>query len=250
MNTLAKYLLLVALGTAATLSAAPSGVTLEIQPTRQIFPRDAQNRGLTEGWARVAVAIDADGRLLEHLVIAASDRAFAKEADQLVRTARISPPREDGRPLALRTEVNIAFRNNGLFIVDDFQAIAELYLHGRLDRAEPVRMASPRELDHLPQAIEAPMPPYATELASRGVTGRVVVDFYIDEAGRVRLPAIASADHPELADLALNALAQWRFAPPTRYGQPVLTHVRQPFDFTLKLPLNATLTPVPNPPSS
>ena len=169
MKPLVTLATLAALGIAASLAAAPSGVELEIKPTRQIYPREARERGITEGWARVAVAIDAEGHLLDHLVIAASDKTFVQEASQLLRTAEISPPREDGRPLALRTVVNVGFRNEGLYIVSDFQAIADLYLHGRFERADPVKMLAPGELDHLPTPLDPVMPPYATELAAREI---------------------------------------------------------------------------------
>ncbi|WP_221032638.1 energy transducer TonB [Actomonas aquatica] len=233
MKTLRLGLFLVALGTATSLIAAPQPSTdLQITATRQIFPREATQRGLTEGWARVALAVDAEGKLLDYLVIAASDTTFADEAKFLIRTAKFSPPREDGKPLAVRTEVAIQFRNEGLYVVSDFQAIADLYLHGRFDRARPVRAPLPSELDRLPQPRQVLKPAYVPAHAAAGLAGRVVVDFYIDETGRVRLPSVVSSDHDELATLALQALSQWSFDPPTVDGAPTHTRVRLPFEFT------------------
>ncbi len=232
MKTPLLILIFAALGIAPALADTPTGTVFEIAPTRNLFPDAARQRGLTEGWARVAVSIDTDGRLLDHLVVAASDTTFADEASRLIRTARISPPREQGRPIAIRTEVNIVFRNSGLFVISDFQAISELYLHGRFERARPVHLTTMRELDRPPRPQSAPAPFYADELAQRGIAGRVVVDFFIDQQGRVRLPSIQASDHPELADLALAAVSQWSFEPPTQSGAPALVRAQQTFEFT------------------
>ncbi len=251
MKHLVSLLTFLALGIATTFAAADAPrAHLTIKPTRNLFPVDAQNRGIVEGWARVAIAVDTQGHLLDHLVTEASDRAFAREASLMLRSAEISPPTQNGQPIALRTLVDISFRSEGAYIIDDFQAIIELYLHGTFDRSEPVRLVAPNQLDLPPHAVVTTMPPYPVNLATQGITGRVVLDFYIDTAGRVRLPAIVYADHDELADLALAAITQWRFEPPTAQGEAVLTRVRQPLDFALAPPLNPTVSPAPSPHSS
>jgi TonB family protein len=68
-------------------------------------------------------------------------------------------------------------------------------------------------------------------LARKGVHGRVSVDFYIDETGVVRMPAVSPRDNIELTALSLEALRQWRFEPPTRNGKPVLVKASQVFSF-------------------
>jgi TonB family protein len=59
----------------------------------------------------------------------------------------------------------------------------------------------------------------------------VVVDFYIDETGAVRMPYVTGRPHTLLANLAVDAVRQWKFEPPTRNGTPVLVHARQVFHF-------------------
>jgi TonB family protein len=63
------------------------------------------------------------------------------------------------------------------------------------------------------------------------VHGTVIVDFFIDENGKLRMPAIQRADHDELASLAVAAMLQWKFEPPTRQGVPVLVRAKQVFHF-------------------
>jgi TonB family protein len=59
----------------------------------------------------------------------------------------------------------------------------------------------------------------------------VAIDFYIDETGTVRMPAVSIKDDSELTALAVMALRQWKFEPPTRNGRPVLVKATQVFNF-------------------
>jgi TonB family protein len=65
------------------------------------------------------------------------------------------------------------------------------------------------------------------EFEQRGVAGSATVEFYIDESGAVRMPAVFKADFPELGHLLADAVRQWKFDPPTRQGRPVLVHASQ-----------------------
>ena len=78
----------------------------------------------------------------------------------------------------------------------------------------------------------------ALELAARGGTpleafaiGRVTVDFYITEDGTVRLPSVSPYDDSQLTALAIDALRQWKFEPPTHNGNPTLVKATQVFSF-------------------
>jgi TonB family protein len=88
-----------------------------------------------------------------------------------------------------------------------------------------------KELDRIPTPLAAPAPYYTPELLASGLRGKVTVDFYIDESGMVRMPAVSDADRRDLATLAVMAVRQWRFEPPLRKGNPVLVKARQVFTF-------------------
>jgi outer membrane biosynthesis protein TonB len=45
------------------------------------------------------------------------------------------------------------------------------------------------------------------------------------------MPAVLSADYDELASLAVAAIQQWKFEPPTRKGVPVMVRAKQVFHF-------------------
>ena len=60
------------------------------------------------------------------------------------------------------------------------------------------------------------------------------MEFYIDETGHVRLPAVSretnEADE-ELSAAAVTAVEQWQFEPPVSKGKPVFVLAHQDFDF-------------------
>jgi TonB family protein len=89
-----------------------------------------------------------------------------------------------------------------------------------------------RDLDESPKVIHAVSPRYPAALATEKVAGRVILDFFIDEQGKVRMPALEKTDHEAFVDAAAAALMEWQFAPPTRNGKPVIVQARQVFVFT------------------
>jgi outer membrane biosynthesis protein TonB len=68
-------------------------------------------------------------------------------------------------------------------------------------------------------------------LADKGVKGQVTVEYYIDETGAVRMPAVSADDNPILGALTVIAIGQWKFTPPTSRGKGVLVKASQVFDF-------------------
>ncbi|MEO6995210.1 MAG: TonB family protein, partial [Lacunisphaera sp.] len=103
-----------------------------------------------------------------------------------------------------------------------------------LDSAEnrlAFRVIRERELDHPLVPVATVSPAYATEAENAGARGKVQVYFYVDQKGDVRLPSVAVETNPYLSEIAVTALRQWRFAPPTRQGEPVLVAAIQEFNF-------------------
>ena len=59
----------------------------------------------------------------------------------------------------------------------------------------------------------------------------MVVRFYIDEQGNVRLPSVTGQPNAYLTEQAMAAVREWKFAPVTSRGQPVLVAAQQEFTF-------------------
>lgn len=76
------------------------------------------------------------------------------------------------------------------------------------------------------------LPAYPKALLENGrPAGRADLEFVIDRKGRVRLPRVLNATHPEFGWAAATALAQWVFTAPARGGEPVDVRVRMPMEF-------------------
>jgi len=206
----------------------PENQTLRIiQTVEARFPWMLSQQGTTEGWALVAIAVDAKGVLIDCLPVSYSKRAFATEAVDALRSWRFEPTRVRGEPVGSKIEVMFHFQAIG--VVLSFDMTRHL---SRLVQEKPeYQPCSLRELDRVPTPIVAPPPAYGKWLVDKGIVGDCVIDFYIDETGSVRLPAVVAADFPELGILAVEAIEKWKFEPPTSGNRAVLAKVRQSFSF-------------------
>ena len=226
-------LCLVAFFTAGSVIAQPAALPPENQTLRIIqtveaqFPWMLSQQGTTEGWALIALAVDAKGNLVDCLPVSYSKRAFATAAVDALRAWRFEPTRVRGEPVGSKVEVMFNFQAVG--VVLSFDMARHL---SRLVQEKPeYQPCSLRELDRVPTPIVAPPPGYGKWLVDKGIIGDCVVDFYIDETGTVRLPAVVAADFPELGILAVEAIEKWKFEPPTSGNRAVLAKVRQSFSF-------------------
>lgn len=88
----------------------------------------------------------------------------------------------------------------------------------------------PRENPRRPN--EAPVYPPASKRA--GEEGVVMLQFYVNEEGRVTEVRVAkSSGFPRLDEAAERMAVRWRFIPATRDGKPVGYWVTRPYRFSL-----------------
>ena len=100
-------------------------------------------------------------------------------------------------------------------------------------RSVVTKVCRPDELDQTLAAVQSVSPPKPAELvAADRARHSVLIDFYVDDKGRPRMPVVLSSPSPAYAQAAVAALSQWRFSTPTRGGQPVAVRARQEFVFT------------------
>lgn len=213
--------------------AGPTATPTERQPLRiiqteeAVFPWMLSQQGITEGWAKIAITVDAEGKLLDALPVAYTRKPFADQAVDALRRWRYEPMLLRGEPVGTQTEIVFNFQAIGVVVSFD----TERYLTRFITEKPAYQPCTLRELDRVPTPIEAAAPAYSDQLADKGVVGQAVVEFYIDETGTVRVPAVVSADFVELGILAIAAVETWKFEPPTSDDQPVLARVRQTFQF-------------------
>lgn len=203
-----------------------------IQTSSAQFPNGVVMQGIHSGKVRLVVSIDAEGRLVDCLVVAYTNKAFVASAVNAVKEWKYEPAKVRGRPRASRADLNFDFKADLVVAVQN----AEFnFLHdmlGTLNAFEPSQL---KDLDHIPVPIHVVTPVIPDGVLAQGEMRNVTVDFYIDQEGKVRVPSVARDlvdDH--LAAIAVEAVEQWRFEPPMRKGSAVLVLARQDFRFVAK----------------
>lgn len=88
-------------------------------------------------------------------------------------------------------------------------------------------------LDNPPRTRFQASPSYPFQARRDGMAGEVMVDFMVDEAGRVMDPRIVRSSHPIFDEPTLRAVTKWRFEPGRRDGKIVKFRMTVPVVFRL-----------------
>ena len=203
------------------------------QTTEPVFPHHLLQVGVTRGSARVVISTSADGKLSDCLLLGYTHPQFGETAVAALKQWTFVPARMQGEPVGTVDELEFDFSTSGVVVTTpNIVEVEEArILRVRPDHFTPLACAA-RSLDESPKPILTVNPSYPLALAKRGFKGSIVVDFYIDETGAVRLPSVSSEQDAVLTRLAVDALKQWRFSPPTIRGRPVLVRASQVFNFS------------------
>jgi TonB family protein len=86
----------------------------------------------------------------------------------------------------------------------------------------PERIASLADLDNPPKPVSRRPPVYPSKLEATNEPGSAIIEFIIDEEGDAQLPRIVSSTATEFGYAAAQAVATWRFEPPTVKNKAVL----------------------------
>lgn len=203
-----------------------------LQTADPVFPIHLMQAGVPDGEARVVINTDASGKLADWLVVGYTYPEFAEAAVRAIKQWKFEPARLQGEPVGTTVELSFYFEIKGVVVST---SCAVDFLEGQLLRlmknSYAYQTCSLRELDRIPTPIVTITPQYSGALAQKGVKGRVTVEFFIDETGAVRMPTASAKDDTALTALAIDALRQWKFAPPTSRGKGVLVKASQEFNF-------------------
>lgn len=202
-----------------------------IQTEQVRFPPTLEYTALTDGDVELALRIDSAGNLTDALAIGFTHEAFAKEALDAVHRWRYEPARRDGEPIDIRVNLRIRFSTQMRVVT-----MLPIDMPGSLMRNAGfvdgiTLVCSVRDLDS-PIKVLHPATPVHPGRTANLPHGRTVVDFYVDEHGRARLPVITESTHPAFSFAVVKALEDWRFAAPTRKGRPAIVRMQQEFVFS------------------
>lgn len=222
---------LAALAAPVLASAAPA----EYHPVRvlhtedAVFPLNLSRQGYSSGQADVAAAIDAQGRLTDCLVTSCTRLAFGQAALKAARQWTFAAARLGGEPVPSVLSLHFEFATQGTHFSEDPDANTggRMTLPSLSEPKPEYHVCALRDLDRPPAALSAEPPAGSSPAGAE----TVVVSFFIDPQGHVRLPGLTEADDPARARAALDAVGRWRFQPPLRQGQPVTVRVTHAFRF-------------------
>jgi TonB family protein len=214
-------------------SSLPEWQPMKIeQNVEPVFPVGLLNRGLTNGVAQVAISVDRSGQLVEWLVLKHTQPEFSDAAVTAIKRWKFEPARLQGEAVNATAELVFNFEAHG--VVVSTSTVGES-VEGRIARmtggACAYQYCSARDLDRVPMPTVTVRPQYPKVLADQGVKGQVTVEYYIDETGSVRMPSVSAEDNTILGALAVAAVSEWKFTPPTSRGKNVLVKASQVFDF-------------------
>lgn len=226
----AAFLAALLLAAGPALSAGSLTPPKIIQTVEPRFPATLEQTAIPDGEVGVLISLDAGGSLADVLVTDYTHKDFAREAVAVLRQWRFEPARLDGRAVGTRMAIKFNFSTTTRVV-----SLTPLDTMSMLLRQTGMRpghnlVCPPRELDRPMTVLHAATPLHPGP-ALNIPTGRTLMDFYVDETGRARLPVILQTTHPAFANAALRALADWQFAVPTRHGQPVIVRLQQEFVF-------------------
>ena len=224
---------LVALGAAV---AAGQTEAKGIQPLRIIqtiepqFPLSLNTMTTARGEASVLITVDAKGKLVDWLILSYTQKAFADEAVRVLKEWSFEPARRDGEPIAIRSTVTFTFQADRKVMSVLAAEFFDNFIRSRRGESVISQVCRPDQLDQPLQIVKTSQPrPTPVAKSPDGGRGRVLLDFYVDETGRPRMPVVMQATDTRFAAAVVDALDEWRFASPTRGGQPVAVHVQQEF---------------------
>jgi TonB family protein len=208
------------------------GLTIN-QTNLLVYPYSMTTSGILTGEARVVISVDSEGKLGDVLVVGYTNIAFADAAVEALKHWTYEAARVHGVPRSSRTCVLFIFKNDIGVMIQKLPSMNDASVFRSLSERYIFTPCKLRDLDRIPIPTEvvAPVPPKKGLPAKRIVT----VEFYIDDQGRVRMPAIDRSEaEDEYAAAAVRAVEQWRFEPPLRKGRPVLVLAQQNFSFVPK----------------
>ena len=205
-----------------------------IETEQPVYPTVATNLGLVNGEARICVQIDDAGVLTDYLALAYSHPAFYDSAVTALKKWKFKPALIHGFSRSATAVLSFNFKSQGVVVDLTTDSMAEI-IHFRVaPNSLSYRVCTLSELDRIPTPTKIVKPFYTPEQARRSHIRHVNVQFYIDESGHVRLPAVSrqtdEADE-ELCAAAVTAVEQWQFEPPVSKGRSVLVLAQQDFDF-------------------
>jgi TonB family protein len=157
----------------------------------------------------IELVIDEDGHALFPKTLTSADPRLTASIYEVVPEWRFTSPRFQGRAVSTTVRVPI-----------EFASLAD-------------RTFDENDVDVLPKPVRLTRPRYPRTMLSHQRMGQIVVDFIVDEMGRVDRVEPVLKSLPDFEGEVRRAMTEWRFEPGLRDGKAVRTRMRVPFSFVI-----------------
>ena len=212
----------------ATASAAQKTALKVLRYDEPLYPQHLLQRGIIRGEVSAIVSVDAvTGKVADALICGYSHADLVEPTERMLRTIVYQPFAKADAPESVRFAMMVTFEAKGAVISQTMQDSFDAYLNTANGSRYIDKLGTRRDIDGRLTATHVVQPGVPAAKSEE----RVTLDFLIDEAGRVRMPALDRGENVVLAEAAAAALMEWQFAPPTRRGQPVIVRAKQEFVF-------------------
>ncbi len=204
----------------------PSNLRFERMPEtisviQPVYPYSLLLEGIT-GEATVVMMVNAKGGVDQSYVASCSRQEFGQALATAAEGYLFKPGLRDGRPAS------------GLFSITCRFELPAMQDDGYLvkwEREKKGDIVSAVLLDKPLAVMSRYEPIFPRNLLGKHKEGQAMIEFLVDEQGKVRLPRSVSATEPSFGYAATQAVALWRFTPPTVKGKGVIVRVKAPVLF-------------------
>lgn len=213
-------------------SAAPESGTVTapelLGPLSVNIPPDLEYRVDESDMATVLLRIDKTGRVVDWVPLELPHYGLAGVLGSSLEEARFRPATLDGKAVSadLTAEINIG--QGGRVGVQSVSVVE--WVHTRMDymgiNPERLYLSSTEDLDTPLRLIERGKAKSVQSESGEILTGKVWVEFYVDQNGHPRLISPEDSGRPALEQAALLAVQEFRFAGPKSHGVPTVVRAR------------------------
>lgn len=205
-------------------------------PLRLNFPGSAYTAGISSGKAIVGVMLDESGKPTDYLLLAYTQDYFGRDLLRQARELAYDPLIIRGLAVPSRYQLGYRFVPDLAVILNGNQAVSAWRIESS-DAPFIYRPYQESELDQTLELVQLAQPRLPKNFPANDPSQiQVMVSFYVDETGQVRLPNIDDTPSGELVRRAIKAALQWKFRPPTVKGKPVLAYAAREINFAASSP--------------
>jgi TonB family protein len=206
----------------------PANVVLAVYPFELLRDR-------VDGTAEVRFLISPSGKVEQATVVKATRPEFGQALLAMLDEWKFKPAMKEGKPTQAVLDIPQEFSYSGgdVPVSDEAKDLLYELKKGKLD------LCLIKDLDARPQLLSRLPPVFPSALIGKVDKGQAVVEFLIDQEGKVQLPRVVSATDPAFGYAAVQGAAAWTFAPLTSHGKSVAVRAQMPINFTTPKPVTA-----------